>query len=118
VWLGNRKGPGRISSTAADLLKWDKALYKNKLVSAATLAQAFTPATLNNGSKSDYGFGWDIDTDPVLGRIVKHNGDNPGYSTQIIRCIDKNYTVIILCNNAHPSFKRLIEEVMKALPGL
>jgi CubicO group peptidase (beta-lactamase class C family) len=118
VWLGNRKGPGRISSTAADLLKWDKALYKNKLVSAATLAQAFTPATLNNGSKSDYGFGWDIDTDPELGRIVKHNGDNPGYSTQIIRCIDKNYTVIILCNNAHPSFKRLIEEVMKALPGL
>jgi len=26
IWLGNRKGPGRISSTAADLLKWDKAL--------------------------------------------------------------------------------------------
>lgn len=118
VWLGNRKGPGRISSTASDLLKWDKALYKNKLVSAGTLAQAFAPATLNNGSKSYYGFGWDIDTYPVLGRIVKHNGDNPGYSTQIIRCINKNYTVIILCNNAHPSFKRLIEEVMKALPGL
>jgi CubicO group peptidase (beta-lactamase class C family) len=115
VWLGNRKGPGRISSTADDLLKWDKALYKNILVSAATLAQAFTPATLNNGSKSDYGFGWDIDVDPVLGRIVKHNGDNPGYSTQIIRCVDKKYTVIILCNNAHPSFKNLISDVMKAL---
>ena len=24
VWLGNRKGPGRISSTASDLLRWDR----------------------------------------------------------------------------------------------
>jgi CubicO group peptidase (beta-lactamase class C family) len=115
VWLGNRRGPGRISSTAEDLLKWDKALYKTKLVSAATLAQAFSPATLNNGSKSYYGFGWDIDIDPVLVRIVKHNGDNPGYSTQIIRYIDKHFTVIILCNNAHPSFKSLLEKTSEGL---
>jgi CubicO group peptidase (beta-lactamase class C family) len=24
IWLGNRKGPGRVSSTASDLLKWDQ----------------------------------------------------------------------------------------------
>ena len=34
IWLGNRKGPGRVSSTAADLLQWDKALYSEKLVSS------------------------------------------------------------------------------------
>ena len=115
VWLGNRKGPGRISSTAADLLRWDKALYKNKLVQHSTLQQAFTPATLNNGQLSMYGFGWEIETHPVLGNIVKHNGDNPGYSTQIIRCVDKRYTVIVLCNNAHPSFRKLLSNIMQAL---
>jgi hypothetical protein len=87
-------------------------------VGAATLNQAFSPARLNNGSMSDYGFGWDIEQHPVLGRIVKHNGDNPGYSTQIIRCIDKHYTVIILCNNAHPSFRHLIAQTMRGLQGL
>ncbi|MCC6761649.1 MAG: beta-lactamase family protein [Chitinophagaceae bacterium] len=115
VWLGNRKGPGRISSTAADLLRWDKALYKNKLVQRSTLQQAFSAAKLNNGELSMYGFGWDLETHSVLGNIVKHNGDNPGYSTQIIRCIDKRYTVIVLCNNVHPSFRKLLSNIMQAL---
>ncbi|MDQ3681884.1 MAG: serine hydrolase [Bacteroidota bacterium] len=29
---GQQEGPGRVSSTAADLLKWDQALYTKKLV--------------------------------------------------------------------------------------
>src|SRR5882672_9893431 len=32
LWLGGRRGPGRISSTTSDLLKWDRALYAEKLV--------------------------------------------------------------------------------------
>lgn len=115
VWLGNRKGPGRISSTAADLLRWDRALYRQKLVSAGTLAEAFTAARLNNGQLSDYGFGWDLEDHPQLGRIVKHNGDNPGYRTQIIRCIDKRYTIIVLCNNAHPTMTPLLAELLAVL---
>lgn len=115
VWLGNRKGPGRISSTATDLLRWDQALYKNKLVQSSTLQEAFRPAKLNNGELSMYGFGWEIASHPVLGKIVQHSGDNPGYSTQIIRCIDKRLTVIVLCNNAHPAFRKLLSNIMQAL---
>lgn len=115
VWLGNRKGPGRVSSTATDLLRWDRALYTEKLVSAATLKEAFTAARLNNGQLSGYGFGWDLEQHPQLGSIVKHDGDNPGYSTQIIRCIDKRYTIIVLCNNSHPTFGMLIRDLVAAL---
>jgi CubicO group peptidase (beta-lactamase class C family) len=115
VWLGNRKGPGRISSTATDLLRWDRALYRQKLVSAATLAEAFTATRLNNGQLSDYGFGWDLEQHPQLGRIVKHDGDNPGYKTQIIRCLDRRYTIIVLCNNAHPSMTPLVAALVAAL---
>ncbi|MCU0335105.1 MAG: beta-lactamase family protein [Chitinophagaceae bacterium] len=115
VWLGNRKGPGRISSTATDLLRWDRALYKQKLVSNATLSQAFSATKLSSGQLSDYGFGWDLEQHPQLGRIVKHNGDNPGYSTQIIRCIDKRYTIIVLCNNAHATFSTLVAALVAAL---
>ena len=111
IWLGNRKGPGRISSTAADLLKWDQALYTNKLVQQSTLQDAFTPMKLNDGSISNYGFGWTVRTDPVFGKIVSHTGDNPGYKTQIIRYIDKKKTIILLNNNSHEKFSTIIKQM-------
>ena len=111
IWLGNRKGPGRISSTAADLLKWDQALYTKKLVKQSTLQDAFTPMKLNDGSVSNYGFGWDLRIDSFWGKIVSHNGDNPGYKTQIIRYIDKKKTIIVLNNNAHENFGQIIKSI-------
>ncbi|MBI2273531.1 MAG: beta-lactamase family protein [Bacteroidetes bacterium] len=111
IWLGNRKGPGRISSTVRDLLKWDQALYTDKLVSQATLAEAFQPMVLNNGKLSNYGFGWIPVTDDPSGRIVWHNGDNPGYKTEIMRFIDQQKTLIILCNNASDQFEHIIKQI-------
>jgi CubicO group peptidase (beta-lactamase class C family) len=111
IWLGNRKGPGRISSTATDLLKWDKALYTNKLVKESTLQEAFTPTKLNDGSFSNYGFGWTLRTDSVFGKIVSHNGDNPGYKTQIIRFVEKKKTIILLNNNAHANFTAILRQL-------
>ena len=106
IWLGNRKGPGRISSTVEDLLKWDQALYTNKLISQTTLAVAFEPMVLNNGSISNYGFGWIL---RPTENIVWHNGDNPGYKTIIIRFLSTNKTLIILCNNASDEFENLVD---------
>lgn len=111
IWLGNRKGPGRISSTAADLLKWDNALYTEKLIKQSTLQEAFTPMKLNDGSIFNYGFGWDLRNDSVWGKIVSHNGDNPGYKTQIIRYIDKKKTMILLNNNAYSNFTLLLKQL-------
>jgi CubicO group peptidase (beta-lactamase class C family) len=111
IWLGNRKGPGRVSSTAEDLLKWDNALYTEKLVKQSTLAEAFTPMKLNNGNFSNYGFGWTIRTDAAPGKIVYHTGDNPGYKTIIVRYIDKKKTLIVLNNNADENFTLLINQI-------
>ena len=115
IWLGNRKGPGRISSTAADLLKWDKVLYTEKLIKQSTLQEAFTPMKLNNDSLSYYGFGWSLRTDSLSGKIVSHTGDNPGYKTQIIRFVDRKKTIILLNNNAHRNFGAIIKQLEKML---
>lgn len=115
IWLGNRKGPGRISSTTTDLLKWDQKLYKGELVSNQTLSDAFTPMKLNSDSLSNYGFGWTIQTDPALGHVVRHSGGNPGYNTHIVRYIDRNRTIILLCNNAHDQFGDILESVEATL---
>jgi CubicO group peptidase (beta-lactamase class C family) len=117
LWLGHRIGPGRISSTAGDLLKWDRALYGDRLVSQRTLAQAFTPAKLNDGTLSNYGFGWEIDGQSVLGTIVRHTGDNPGYHNYIGRAIDVDKTVIILCNTPPKDYDAIIKGVNMLLAG-
>lgn len=110
IWLGNRKGPGRVSGTATDLLKWDKALYTQKLVGQKTLEEAFSPMTLNDGSISPYGFGWDLGRSVTRGRVVSHSGDNPGYKTIIVRQLDNRKTIIILNNNAHPTMRLLVDK--------
>ncbi len=115
VWLGNRKGPGRVSSNAEDLLLWDKALYSEKLVSKETIELAFTPAKLNNGTRSYYGFGWELEPKSPFGKMVMHTGDNPGYKTIIVRFIDENKTIIILNNNYHQDMIRLVEAATLSL---
>jgi len=115
IWLGNRKGPGRISSTASDLLKWDQALYGEQLFTKATLNEAFKPARLNSGEFSMYGFGWELEEHATLGKVVRHRGDNPGYKTHIIRYVEVNKTIILLCNNAHARFDSLLKELERVV---
>lgn len=116
IWLGNRKGPGRVSSTASDLLRWDQALNGTQLIGQQTLQEAFLPARLQNGSTSYYGFGWMLyaEDQGKPGRVY-HTGDNPGYSTKIVRLIDKQRTLIILCNNAFSGFDALASHLEKLL---
>jgi len=115
IWLGNRKGPGRMSSTASDLLKWDRALYTEKLISQETLKEAFLPYTLNNDSLSQYGFGWMLGEGSSEGKVIWHDGDNPGYKTIIIRLIDQDKTIILLCNNAHTRFAEIGDAIRTIL---
>lgn len=111
LWLGARKGPGRISSTTSDLLKWDEALYSEKLIKNEAKAELFSTAKLNDGTISNYGFGWMLRNDSTMGKVLFHTGDNPGYKTEIIRYIDQNKTIIVLCNNAHGKFGTLVKSI-------
>lgn len=92
-------GSGGVYSTLNDLFKWDQALYGEMLVSQDTLNEAFTPASLNNGESTHYGFGWRID-DYNGRRRVRHSGSWVGFRTHIARYPDDRFTVVILSNRA------------------
>ncbi len=113
VWLGNRKGPGRVSSNVSDLLLWDQALYTEKLISKKTIDEAFSPYILKDQALSFYGFGWRLNKD-LNNKIVSHSGSNPGYKTRIVRLLDKRKTIIILSNNNFP-LNEIEEKLIKAL---
>lgn len=91
-------GDGITNSSTTDLLKWDQALYKEKLVPKEMMAEAFTPGRLNNGKQTEYGFGWLLKQTEPFGEIQYHSGGWPGYVTYIERHPRQNKTIIILAN--------------------
>lgn len=88
---------GALVSTIGDLTKWNTALQGNAILNAASKDQMWTPAKLNDGKPTKYGFGWFIDT--VEGhKNIGHGGSTSGFSASIQRFPDDNLTVIILTN--------------------
>lgn len=96
-YLNGILGDGGIYSTTADMFKWDQALYTEKLVKKATLEEAFTPYTLNDGTASDYGFGWSLQRGDKED-MVQHGGSWVGFRTMIRRDLNRHNAIIILTN--------------------
>lgn len=51
---------GSLMSSVDDMLKWQEAINKNRLVSKNTIHNVFTKYTLNNGEQFTYGYGWHL----------------------------------------------------------
>jgi CubicO group peptidase (beta-lactamase class C family) len=90
-------GDGGIYSSVEDLFKWDQALYTESLVSPSLFEEALTPARLNDGSRTTYGFGWFIDPYKNSTRFL-HSGSTRGFRNAILRMPDQRFTVIVLTN--------------------
>jgi CubicO group peptidase (beta-lactamase class C family) len=90
-------GDGGIYSSARDLVAWDRALDDHTLIDARAQRLAWTAATLADGRKTHYGFGWFIDRDPI-GSFVFHRGDTSGFSNFIVKYPDRRLTVVVLTN--------------------
>jgi len=88
---------GGIQSTAADLLKWNRALLAGKIVKPATLTAAFTPQKLLNGEPVKYGLGWHLEE--LHGSpTVRHGGLVPGFTAETLYLPKEDVFVIILLN--------------------
>jgi CubicO group peptidase (beta-lactamase class C family) len=82
---------GALYSTAGDLLRWDQALYAEKLLPRKTLEEMFTPVA------GPYGYGWFV-TRQFGRRLLWHGGGTPGFAADLLRFPDDRVTVIILSN--------------------
>ena len=81
-------------TTILDMLKWDRALREETVLTREEQQIMFTAGKLNNGEdagdeeRGGYGFGWYIQSDPDLGPIVAHSGGMPGLGTWYERGVD------------------------------
>jgi CubicO group peptidase (beta-lactamase class C family) len=103
-------GAGGVFTTLGDMYLWDQALYGERLVHRATLDQAFTGATLNDGRKIDYGFGWRMDEYRHSLRI-EHGGAWVGFRSHIARHPGIGLTIVILSNRSDFDSDQYIDRI-------
>lgn len=96
--LDNLGGSGGVYATLADLYRYDQALYTDQLIKQSTLAEAFTSGRLNDGSLTDYGFGWSVDS--TTGEI-SHSGEWLGFTTCFMRFPIQQLSVVTLFNRTY-----------------
>jgi CubicO group peptidase (beta-lactamase class C family) len=85
-------GGGDLYSTVYDLLKWDRALYGDELLSEAAREAMFRP------NLQGYAYGWmlgELNGHPYVG----HGGGIVGFRTQILRFPVDRSMVVVLSNS-------------------
>lgn len=98
-YLDGIVGDGMVNSTTGDLLKWDRALYGDKLVNKKDKDLIFSSIVTRDNKDNRYGYGWAIDKKDTFGKIASHSGGLAGYITYIERDLDNDKTIVILQNN-------------------
>ena len=101
---------GAIASTVLDLDRRSTALGHGGLLDSKSKQQMWTPARLNDGKLTSYGFGWFIE--PLKGhRCISHSGSASGFSASIQRFPDDKLAVILLTNTDEQIATRLAKTI-------
>ena len=105
---------GSLGSTIEDLILWDAALRKERLLDAATQERMYTPVQLTNGRTEVYGFGFRI-TAYEGHRLIGHGGGIPGFHTFIARFIDDEAMIAILANAPEIDVEKITRKIARSL---
>jgi CubicO group peptidase (beta-lactamase class C family) len=99
---------GAIYSTVGDLYKWHQALQKRKFLSEQSLAAAYKK------DKGNYGYGWF--TDSLYNRQrVSHDGNIPGFKSNINRFPQDDVCVIALSNSNNSGVGGLVRNMVNIM---
>nr|NQU89732.1 beta-lactamase family protein [Bacteroidota bacterium] len=104
-------GDKSVYSTVHDLLKWDQALYTNRLLSDTLLQESFLPTVLRRGRTYNYGYGWRLKSEGGK-KIIYHNGLWNGFTSSFTRYVDDSLTIILL-NNTNSSVGSIAKQVYR-----
>ena len=110
----NTTADGSLYLTAHDMIKWDEALSRGKLLKKTSLDEMWSPIKLNDGKTHPYGFGWAV-RDVNGKRVIEHGGAWQGFKAHIARYPDNNLTVIVFANLAQANQAKIANGVAEIL---
>lgn len=88
---------GALGSTASDLMTWNRALHGGRLLSARSYAAMIESARLNDGSRSEYGFGL-LNLTFRDRAVIMHSGGINGFAAMSSHFPEDDLTVVVLSN--------------------
>jgi CubicO group peptidase (beta-lactamase class C family) len=103
-------GDGAVFSSIEDFVIWNKFWDRNELIPNDIMQEALLNPVLNDGSHSNYGFGWLLDKDEIL-----HNGSWLGARTFILRNKQEGINIVILDNSSNLHFDHLVMTLNKTI---
>jgi CubicO group peptidase (beta-lactamase class C family) len=119
-------GSDGICSNTEDLKKLSLALQHNLLIKEATFQEMITPTLLNDGNKATQikksfegniyiGLGLFILKDESIGKVIFHDGSNPGLEACFVINTSKKQTAIVLSNRQDEAVNQMAYQSIKAL---
>ena len=95
---------GALYSTVDDMLKWDQALYGEKILKKAFIDK------MNTAYKSDYGYG--VIVSRILNRTaLSHSGGIFGFATFLLRFPEDKLMIVVLANQNTPASQEIAKEL-------
>lgn len=122
VWMDNLYSGGAMFSTVGDFLKWDQALYGDRLLSAPSKGLMFTPYVKDDvWGDLGYGYGWMIGKREIAGKarlVHEHGGNANGFRTLITRYPDDRKLVVLLLNEGNGNKGPAIYRIRSAITNI
>jgi hypothetical protein len=95
---------GALYSTVEDLLRWERSLFENKLLSKRSLEKMTT------AFKGDYGFGMYV-RNGLGARKFEHSGGINGFRSKLAYYPDDAVTIVALSNMVGPGADEVVDKL-------
>ena len=109
---------GALISNADDIYKWHKALYNQQLVKKETLEKATTPFKFDDGTFSQYAYGWFVKNIDGT-QTIEHSGSTDGFQSDEIYLPTENVFIVALynCYEADMDWQILTNDIARLAIG-
>lgn len=102
---------GALYSTVEDFVKWEQALWTEKILTRTSLDAMFKPF------RSTYAYGWNVQ-DRAGRKVISHGGGIDGFNTSFMRYPDDKLFAVVFSNVQGTAVGRVAQDLAAIALGL
>jgi hypothetical protein len=110
----NTTADGSLDWSVRDLVAWDTAVIRRKVLKPDSWREILTPVRLTSGKTYPYGMGWSLEERGGK-PLQEHGGSWQGFRTQLSRFIGDSLDIIVLANSAEADPGRIADGIAAIL---